>query len=113
VSSPGSLRRLADLPLAEAYAQLVAMPGIGAWTAAEVGRRALGDADAVSVGDAHTAELVGWVLTGSPVDDATMLALLERWRPHRQRVVRLLEMTYTSSMPRRGPRRARADLRRL
>ena len=40
-----------DLPLDEAYARLTALPGLGPWTAAEVAVRALGDADAVSVGD--------------------------------------------------------------
>ena len=33
--------------------RLRSLPGIGVWTAAEVGQRALGDPDAVSVGDFH------------------------------------------------------------
>ena len=36
-----------------AYAALRAYPGIGPWTAAQVGMRAFGDPDAVSVGDFH------------------------------------------------------------
>ena len=34
---------IVDLPLDEAYGRLTAVPGIGPWTAAEVGVRALGD----------------------------------------------------------------------
>ena len=44
---------IVDLPLPDAYARLTALPGIGPWTAAEVAVRALGDLDAVSVGDFH------------------------------------------------------------
>ena len=44
---------------ARAYAVLRAFPGIGPWTAAEVGIRAFGDADAVSVGDFHLPAMVG------------------------------------------------------
>jgi len=65
--------------------------------------RALGDADAVSVGDYHLAGLVGWSLSGVKTDDAAMLELLEPYRPHRQRVIRLLEIGGTYP-PRRGPR---------
>ena len=62
------------------------LPGVGVWTAAEVGQRALGDADAVSVGDFHLASLVGWALVGEQVDDDAMLELLEPYRGHRYRV---------------------------
>lgn len=68
------------------------VPGIGIWTAAEIAQRAHGDADAVSVGDFHLAGHVGWALTGHRVDDARMLELLEPYRPHRFRVVRLIEL---------------------
>ena len=44
------------MPLPEAYARMTALPGIGPWTAAEVAVRALGDPDAVSVGDFHLPE---------------------------------------------------------
>jgi 3-methyladenine DNA glycosylase/8-oxoguanine DNA glycosylase len=88
---------------AAAEQRLRAVPGIGVWTAAEVGQRALGDADAVSVGDYHLSQFVGWALIGRPVDDDGMVALLERWRPHRYRVIRLLECS-GASKPRFGPR---------
>ena len=83
-----------DLPLPEAYARLLAVPGIGPWTAAEVAVRALGDDDAVSVGDFHIPNLVAWVLAGEPrADDARMLELLEPYRGRRALVIRLLELS--------------------
>ncbi|GAA3130825.1 hypothetical protein GCM10020001_061090 [Nonomuraea salmonea] len=48
---------------------LRALPGVGVWTSAEVRQRALGDPDAVSVGDFHLAKLVGYALTGEKTDD--------------------------------------------
>jgi 3-methyladenine DNA glycosylase/8-oxoguanine DNA glycosylase len=97
---------LADAPLETAYARLRSIPGIGPWTAAEVGVRALGDIDAVSVGDFHLPHLVALALAGEPrATDARMLELLEPYRGRRALVVRLLE---TSGMraPRYGPRLA-------
>lgn len=96
----------ADLPLAEARRRLQAVRGIGPWTVAEIASRALGDADAVSVGDFHLAHLVGWALTGRRTDDAGMLELLAPWSGHRGRVTRLLELT--QRQPRFGPRAPRA-----
>ena len=37
--------------------------------------------------------MIGWTLLGRPADDATMLELLEPMRPHRHRVVSLLEVS--------------------
>ena len=87
----------------EVAARLAAVPGIGPWTVAEVAQRALGDTDAVSVGDYHLSAYVGWALIGRPVDDDGMLELLEPWRPHRYRVVRLIECSGFAK-PRFGPR---------
>lgn len=97
---------IVDLPLPEAYARLLAVPGIGPWTAAEVAVRALGDDDAVSIGDYHLPNLVAWALAGEPRgDDARMLELLEPYRGQRALVVRLLELG-GPARPRRGPRLA-------
>jgi 3-methyladenine DNA glycosylase/8-oxoguanine DNA glycosylase len=53
---------------------------------------ALGDPDAVPVGDLHLPHLVAWALAGEhAATDARMLELLEPFRGHRARVVRLLE----------------------
>ena len=95
---------IADLPLPGAYARLLAVPGIGPWTAAEVAVRALGDVDAVSVGDFHIPNLVSWALAGEPRgSDARMLELLEPYRGRRALVVRLLELSGMRA-PRYGPR---------
>jgi 3-methyladenine DNA glycosylase/8-oxoguanine DNA glycosylase len=95
---------------ADAVRRLCAVPGIGVWTAAEVAQRALGDTDAVSVGDYHLSQFVGWLLVGRPLDDDSMVELLEPWRPHRYRVVRLLECSGVSK-PRFGPRMTVQDHR--
>lgn len=105
------LEETTSMSPADASRRLQAVPGVGPWTAAEVAQRALGDADAVSVGDFHLAAAVGWALTGERVDDARMLVLLEPWRGHRYRVIRLLELTGRSRAPRRGPRLAPQDHR--
>src|SRR5690606_35060346 len=76
---------------AEATARMVAIPGIGPWTAAEVVRTVYGDPDAVSIGDYHIPHTVAWALAGEPRgDDARMLELLEPFRGHRGRVCVLL-----------------------
>ncbi len=87
-----------------ALARLQALPGLGPWTAAEVARPALGDPDAVSVGDFHVPHMVCWALAGEPRgDDARMLELLEPYRGQRARVVRILERAGVRA-PRFGPR---------
>jgi 3-methyladenine DNA glycosylase/8-oxoguanine DNA glycosylase len=93
--------------------RLCSIPGIGVWTAAEVVQRTLGDPDTVSVGDYHLKNIVGWSLAGRrDTDDAGMLQLLEPWRGHRQRVVRLL-LAGGPRRPRRGPRFAPTDRRSI
>ena len=99
-----SLERLASWPAARAREAMTSLAGVGQWTAAETAQRALGDADAVSVGDYHIAKMIGWTLVGHPVDDDGMLQLLEPMRPHRHRVVRLLEASGLAYEPRRGAR---------
>jgi 3-methyladenine DNA glycosylase/8-oxoguanine DNA glycosylase len=82
------------------------VPGIGPWTAAEIGVRALGDVDAVSVGDFHLPHLVAYALAGEPrADDGRMLELLEPFHGKRALVVRLLELSGVQA-PRYGPRLA-------
>jgi 3-methyladenine DNA glycosylase/8-oxoguanine DNA glycosylase len=90
--------------------RLRSVPGIGVWTAAEVVQRTFGDPDTVSYGDFHLKNLVGWSLAGRKTDDDGMLELLEPWRGHRQRVVRLLEIG-GSMPPRHGPRLAPTNYR--
>jgi len=101
--SAGRLEQAVGMAPEDAARRLSAVPGIGPWTVAEIAQRALGDADAVSVGDYHLPAYVGWALIGRPVDDDGMLELLEPWRPHRYRVIRLLECSGFAK-PRFGPR---------
>lgn len=97
----------------DALRRLRVVPGVGAWTAAEVAQRAWGDPDAVSVGDFHIHDQVVHALTGrARGDDEEMLRLLEPWRGHRQRVVRLVELSGVMP-PRFGPRYHPLDTRAM
>ncbi|HXA30410.1 MAG TPA: DNA-3-methyladenine glycosylase 2 family protein [Candidatus Angelobacter sp.] len=100
------------LPPEEVRRRLVAeLPGVGVWTVAEAAFRALGDEDAVAVGDYNLYKHVGWALTGRPArDDAEMLRLLEPWSGRRGLAVQLLVAAVR--MPRRAPRIAVRDFRR-
>jgi 3-methyladenine DNA glycosylase/8-oxoguanine DNA glycosylase len=99
-----ALERLSGRPVVDAREALTTLPGVGVWTAAEVAQRAFGDADALSIGDYHISKMIGWTLIGRPVDDAGMVELLEPMRPHRYRVVRMLEASGLALEPRRGAR---------
>lgn len=80
-----------DHPADEAERRLRSIAGVGSWTAAVVRQVALGDADAVPVGDERSKHLVAWAFLGEPRGtDAQMLELLEPFRGHRGRVLRLL-----------------------
>lgn len=108
-----SLERLASRPAADAREALTSLPGVGVWTAAETAQRAFGDPDALSVGDYHVCKMIGWTFLGHPIDDAEMVELLEPMRPHRHRVVRLLEASGLAYEPRRGARLPVQDIRSL
>ena len=101
---------LADQTPGVVRERLQAFPGIGPWTAAEVARLALGDPDAVSIGDYHLPNIVAWALAGEPrADDARMLELLEPYTGQRGRVQLLLEAGGIRA-PAFGPR---ADVRAI
>jgi 3-methyladenine DNA glycosylase/8-oxoguanine DNA glycosylase len=103
--SARSLERLAsDGYTGDSDAALRSLPGVGPWTSAAVRQRALGDADAWSVGDYHVGKNISFVLVGEQLDDDAVTELLEPYRGHRFRVEVLL-----SGMPhpeRHGPRRS-------
>jgi 3-methyladenine DNA glycosylase/8-oxoguanine DNA glycosylase len=105
-----SLERAGGVDAAEASRRLRTIPGIGVWTAHETVQRSHGDPDAVSVGDFHLCKQVGTALIGRRVDDDGMLELLEPWRGHRQRVVRLIEAAGIG-YERHAPRMTIADNR--
>jgi 3-methyladenine DNA glycosylase/8-oxoguanine DNA glycosylase len=106
------LERAAELKGAEGRALLRKVPGIGIWTAAEIAQRAWGDPDAVSFGDYHIPGNVGYALTGKPVDDEGMFALLAPYAPQRQRAVRYIEAAGVVK-PRRAPRFSPRDYRAM
>jgi 3-methyladenine DNA glycosylase/8-oxoguanine DNA glycosylase len=106
-----SLERGSGMPAVDAATRLKTITGIGPWTAAETVQRSHGDPDHVSVGDYHLSAFVGWALVGAPVDDDGMLELLEPWRGHRQRIVRLL-VASGFRKPAFGPRMTIQDHRR-
>jgi 3-methyladenine DNA glycosylase/8-oxoguanine DNA glycosylase len=107
------LEECVDLPPLAAAARMTTLPGIGAWTAAEVAVVALGDADAVSVGDFHLPNTVSHALAADVrADDSRMLELLEPWRGQRGRVVKLIEAAGIRA-PKFGPRLALHDIRGL
>jgi 3-methyladenine DNA glycosylase/8-oxoguanine DNA glycosylase len=85
-------------------ARLRALPGVGVWTSGEV-RTALGDPDAVSVGDYNLPGVVGHVLAGDRnADDTAMLALLAPFAGQRGRVLQLILRAVARRVV-RGPQR--------
>jgi 3-methyladenine DNA glycosylase/8-oxoguanine DNA glycosylase len=85
------LEETVSLSLDSAYRRFTAITGVGPWTAARIGLIALGDPDAVAVGDLHLPHMVTWALAGERRgSDERMLELLEPFRGHRGRVIRLL-----------------------
>lgn len=99
------LEQTTEMDMPSAYARLRAFPGIGAWTAAKVAMVALGDADAVPLGDYHLPHSIGFALEGTPRStDERMLELLEPYRGHRARVIRLITSAGIGA-PRFGPRK--------
>jgi 3-methyladenine DNA glycosylase/8-oxoguanine DNA glycosylase len=88
--------------------QLVALPGIGPWTAEIVAMRAMRDADAFPPGDLGlrnaTARLLG---EPGPVEPARMARIADGWRPYRalaaQHLWTRLHTYHPSPIP-KGPR---------
>jgi 3-methyladenine DNA glycosylase/8-oxoguanine DNA glycosylase len=70
---------------------LLRIPGIGPWTTESVLGYGAGDADAAIPGDLHLPHLVCYALAGEiPGSDDRMMELLEPFRGHRFRIIRLL-----------------------
>jgi len=103
-----SAKRLEEIiPMArdDAYRRLLAFPGVGPWTAAKVAGVAIGDPDAVPVGDYHLPHTVGFALEGTPRStDERMLELLEPYSGQRGRVIRLIMLAGITA-PKFGPRK--------
>ena len=95
----------AELPPPLAATRLALLSGVGAWTVGSVLSTALGDPDAVAVGDFHLKNIVAYALAGEPRGtDERMLELLSPYAGQRGRVVRLLLLDGPSP-PKFGPRR--------
>lgn len=97
------LREPASLERDALLAKLGAVRGVGRWTLSCLSTFTFGAADAVIVGDAGIPSIVTWLLAREPRgSDARMLELLEPYRPHRYRVIRL---AFASGVkpPRRAP----------
>ena len=104
------LEEAATLPPRAAFERLTAIPGVGSWTAANVMQQALGDPDAVLVGDFHMPHAVAWFLAGEArASDERMLDLLESYRGQRARAVRLIVYSGTRA-PKFGPRQRLRDI---
>ena len=87
--------------------------GVGAWTTGLVLASAAGDPDAVPVGDLHLPGIVCFTLTGDATGgDDRMLELLEPFRGHRGRVVRLLKSCGIAP-PRHAPHARLMDIEHL
>lgn len=96
----------------EAASYLESFPGIGPWSSAKTLEVSHGDPDQVAVGDFHLKHIVVHHLTGRDRGtDEEMLELLEPFRPHRGRVVRLLHTL--GHEPKFGPRSTPRDITRM
>jgi AraC family transcriptional regulator of adaptative response / DNA-3-methyladenine glycosylase II len=88
---------------------LLAMPGVGPWTAGYIAMRALGDPDAFIASDLGVRR--GIARLGEPDDVRAIVARAERWRPWRAYAVahlwRVPHATDTVRPPRVRPQRTR------
>lgn len=102
----------ADLPSAEASRLLRMIPGVGVWTVGCVLAPALGDPDAVPVGDYHVKNVVAWNLAGEArASDDRMLQLLEGYVGQRGRVVNSI-LQHGNGAPKYGPKHRILPMRR-
>jgi DNA-3-methyladenine glycosylase II len=91
ISGELELERLDDLPDEEVVAELVAVKGLGLWTAQMFLMFHLERPDVLPVGDLGIRRAIerAYGLDGLP-DPATMEAIAEPWRPHRTLACRYL-----------------------
>jgi 3-methyladenine DNA glycosylase/8-oxoguanine DNA glycosylase len=97
---------------AKAAQVLESIPGIARWTTAKTLEISHGDPDQVAVGDFHFKHIVVHHMTGRDRGtDDEMLDLLEPFRPHRGRVIRLLHTL--GHPPKFGPRMSPRNITRM
>jgi AraC family transcriptional regulator of adaptative response / DNA-3-methyladenine glycosylase II len=80
--------------LETSIARLVALPGIGPWTANYIAMRALGEPDAFPAGDVALRRAAG---EGALVSETDLLRRAERWRPWRAYAAILLWRSLSDS----------------
>ncbi len=108
-SRASEIDRLSGSPPSEAGRALEAFRGIARWTSASTIEISHGDPDQVAVGDFHYKHIVAHHLTGKDRGtDDEMIELLEPFRPHRGRVIRLLHTL--GHEPKFGPRMTPRDI---
>ena len=97
------LRALADMPADDAHAALIALHGIGPWTADVYLLACIGHADAWPAGDIALQEAarMAFGLRTRPTTKE-MGPLAERWRPYRAVAARLLWAYYRAMKSREG-----------
>jgi len=94
----------AELDPTEAARMLRLIPGIGVWTVGCVLGPALGDTDAVPVGDFHVKNVVAWNLANEArATDERMLELLVPYTGQRGRVVQAITR-HGNGAPKFGPK---------
>lgn len=80
-----------EMDFAKLRGRLGRVPGVGPWTVETTLGFGAGDPDALPLGDLYLPHMVSFAFTGAPEGtDEQMVALLEPFRGHRFRVVRLL-----------------------
>jgi 3-methyladenine DNA glycosylase/8-oxoguanine DNA glycosylase len=80
-----------SMSFVELRRNLLRVPGIGPWTTESVLGYGAGDADAAIPGDLHLPHLTCYALAGEiPGTDERMMELLEPFRGHRFRIIRLI-----------------------
>jgi 3-methyladenine DNA glycosylase/8-oxoguanine DNA glycosylase len=111
-TSAPSIDALGAVPTDAAATELSSLPGVGPWTVAKTLEVSHGDPDQVAVGDFHYKNIVVHHLSGEDRGtDEEMVELLEPYRPHRGRVIRLLHLL--GHAPAFGPRLAPRDITRI
>jgi 3-methyladenine DNA glycosylase/8-oxoguanine DNA glycosylase len=84
------LQALVDDDAERVLSALASVRGIGPWTRSCLAAFTWGDPDTVIIGDVGIPSLVSFTLGGPRrADDAAMLEMLEPYRPHRYRILRL------------------------
>ncbi len=107
------LEKVVELDPRAARRRLEMIVGIGPWSSAHTTRVALGDPDAVIVGDLHLPHTVAYALAGEErATDARMLELLAPYAGHRGRAQRLISIGCPHA-PRRAPRRRLRNFARI